>query len=261
MLTDTHCHLTHEGLRERVPQVLAAARARGVGRLVTVGTGVEDSRAGQALARLHSEVFFTAGLHPLHAEEAPDKASLLADLRLLARDPKCVALGEMGQDRHYDQPPLAVQRASFEWQLELAVETGLPVVIHNRKATDQTLAILRRSGLPGDRFVFHCFTGGVAEVEDILAFGALVGFTGAVTFKNGRDIAEAFDRVPLDRVVVETDSPYLTPEPHRGVRPNQPCYVADVAAFLARRRGLDLAALAAATSANAARFYRLPTLG
>jgi TatD DNase family protein len=261
MFMDTHCHLADEALRERVPEVLAAAKAAGVGRVVTIGTGIADSRAGQSLAHQHPGVFFTAGLHPLHAEESPDKGPLLEALRELSRDPRCVALGEMGQDKHYAEPTLAMQRASFEWQLELAAQTGLPVVIHNRKATAETLAILRQTGLPAGRFLFHCFTGGPAEAEDILAFGALIGFAGAVTFKNGRDIAEAFDRVPLDRVVVETDSPYLTPEPHRGVRPNEPRHVVDVAAFLARRRGLLMADFARATSANAERFYRLPPAG
>ncbi len=256
-LTDTHCHLTYDGLHERVPAVIAEALAAGVGRLVTVGTSVEDSRQGQALAAAHAEVYFSAGLHPLNATGGENKAELLADLRVLAKDPKCVALGEMGLDKHHSEPPLPVQQASFEWQLELAGETGKPVIIHNRKATQETLAILRQSGLPGDRFVFHCFTGGVAEVEAILAFGAWVGFTGAVTFKNGKEIAEAFDKVPMGRVLVETDAPYLTPEPHRGVRPNAPRFVAEVADFLRRRRGLSMAEFAAQTSANAARFYRI----
>lgn len=258
MLIDTHCHLTYEGLCEHTARVIAEAKAAGVRRFVTVGTSVADSRLGQALAAAYHEVFFTAGLHPLHATGTEDKAQLLDGLRVLAADPRCVALGEMGLDRHYDQPPLAVQRQSFEWQLELAAQTGLPVVIHNRKATADTLAVLRQSGLPGGRFLFHCFTGTVAEVEDILAFGAMVGFTGAVTFKNGREIAEAFDRVPLERVVVETDAPYLTPEPHRGIRPNAPKFVPFIADFLRRRRGLSEAQFAQATTANAARFYRLP---
>lgn len=257
LLADTHCHLTYEGLRERVPQVLAEARAQGVGLFVTVGTDIPDSRLGQALAAQYPEVFFSAGLHPLHATGSEDKARLLSDLRHLARDPKCVALGEMGMDRHYDEPPLPAQRQSFEWQLELARETGKPVIIHNRKATADTLEVLRASGLPGDRFVFHCFTGSVAEVEAILDFGASVGFTGAVTFKNAGEIAEASDRVPLERLLVETDAPYLTPEPHRGIRPNAPRFVAFVADFLRRRRGMPMAEFAAATTANARRFYRM----
>lgn len=159
MLTDTHCHLTYDGLHERAGAVIAQAKAAGVGRMVTVGTDVADSRLGQALAAVHPEVYFSAGLHPLHATGSENKAQLLADLRALAQDPKCVALGEMGLDKHHREPPLAVQQASFEWQLELALETGKPVIIHNRKATAETLAVLRQSGLPGDRFVFHCFTG------------------------------------------------------------------------------------------------------
>ena len=137
---------------------------------------------------------------------------------------------------------------------------NLPAVIHNREATGDTLAMLADSGLPGERFVFHCFTGGVDEVERILGFGAMVGFTGIVTFGSAGNVAAAADRVPLDRLMLETDSPFLTPMPHRKVRPNEPKYVPRVASFLAERWGMPVEEIIAAADANAERFYRLASV-
>ena len=196
----------------------------------------------------------------------------------------------MGLDKHYPDPPMKMQRAAFAAQLGLAAEVGarvsgigyrqdkaraeasesgssetrspipdtrLPIIIHNREATDDTLAMIRDSGIPGERFVFHCFTGTPDEVEKILAIGAMVSFTGIITFKNATSIAEASDRVPLDRLMIETDSPYLAPEPHRKVRPNEPKYVVHVAEFLAKRRGMTRADFTAAVDRNAVRFFGL----
>lgn len=258
-MIDTHCHLTYDGLRERVEDVLAAAVAAGVDRFVSVGTSPADAREAIALAERHDNVSATVGLHPHHAAEEDDLPALLRAMQGLASHPRVVALGEMGLDRHYPEPAMDLQRAAFETQLDLASDfPDLPVIIHNREATDDTLAILRTAGLPGERFVFHCFTGSADELDAALDFGALVGFTGIVTFGSARDLAQASDRVPLDRLLIETDSPYLTPEPHRKVRPNEPRYVADVARFLAARRGMTLADFVAAVDANAERFFRLP---
>ncbi|MBX2851812.1 MAG: TatD family hydrolase [Phycisphaeraceae bacterium] len=259
-MIDTHCHLTYDGLHERVDQVLAAAAEAGVDRVISVGTTPADAEKARALAARKPSVYFTAGLHPHYAEGYTDKAALLDALREKLADPKCVAVGEMGLDRHYPDPPIDVQRRVFEWQLELVTggeQFRGPVVIHNREATGETLSILSASGIDPGRFVFHCFTGSADELDAILAFGAMVSLTGIVTFGSAKDLAEASDRIPLDRLMIETDSPYLTPAPHRKVRPNEPRYVADVARFLAERRGLSLEVFVSAVDANAERFFGL----
>ena len=258
-MIDTHCHLTYDGLHERVDDVISKAAEAGVDRMISVGTTPADAEKARTLSQRKSNIYFTAGLHPHYAEQYTDKAALLDALREKLADEKCVAIGEMGLDRHYPDPPFDLQRRAFEWQLELASEPGFekPVVIHNREATDDTLAVLNASGLDPARFVFHCFTGNAEELDKILAFGAMVSLTGIVTFGSAKDLAEATNRIPLDRLMIETDSPYLTPAPHRKVRPNEPRYVADVAKFLAGRRDMKLEAFTEAVDANATSFFRL----
>lgn len=288
-MIDTHCHLTYDGLHERVDEVIAAAVSAGVDRMITVGTSPTDARKAIALTQRYGNIYATAGLHPHYAADWSSPTMLLDTLRELVAQPKVVALGEMGLDKHYADPPMKMQRSAFAAQLGLAAELGsgvlglesgktnasdtqtaslsdhipdpspqtLPIVIHNREATDDTLAMIADSGLPGERFVFHCFTGTPDEVEKILAIGALVSFTGIVTFKNAKAIAEASDLVPLDRLMIETDSPYLAPEPHRKVRPNEPKYVVHVAEFLAKRRGMTVKEFAGIVDVNADRFFGL----
>lgn len=256
---DTHCHLTFPELNDRLDDVLAAARDAAVDRMISIGTTPTSSHHAAELAATYSRVFATAGVHPHEAAKHHDRNALLDPIRQTLHRPGVVALGEMGLDTHYPDPPIEDQRRVFQWQLELAAEhPALPVVIHNRKATDNTLTMLRDTGLPGERFVFHCFTGTPAEIDAILDFGACVGFTGIVTFKSAGDVAEASDRVPLERLFIETDAPFLTPEPHRKVRPNEPRYVPHVAEFLAARRGMPIADFTAAVDANAERFFALP---
>lgn len=264
-MIDTHCHLTYDGLHERVDEVITSAIANGVDRMITVGTTPEDAGKAVRLAERFDNVFATAGMHPHYAGHIDDFALPKAALKTLAEHPRVVALGEMGLDRHYPDPPMAAQRAAFAMQLELMKEAETPDselpavgVIHNREATDDTLAMIADHGVAGQRLVFHCFTGSVAEVEQILAIGAMVSFTGITTFKGAANVAEASDLVPLDRLMIETDSPYLTPAPHRKVRPNEPKYVRHVAAFLAARRGMSLDDFVAAVDANAERFFGLP---
>ena len=253
-MIDTHCHLTYDGLSDRVEDVLVKARGDGVDRVITVGTSPADTRRGVALAERYDNVYATAGVHPHHAGESEDASSL----RALLRHPRVVALGEMGLDWHYPEPAADAQYRAFHEQLELMREfPDLPAIIHNREATDDTLGVLRESGLPGDRFVFHCFTGTPEEVVQVLDFGAYVGFTGVVTFKNATAVAEASDLVPLDRMFIETDAPYLTPAPHRKIKTNEPRYVSVVARFLAERRGMELPEFTRAVDASAERFFRL----
>ena len=257
-MIDTHCHLTYDGLRERVAEVVACAGAAGVDRMITIGTTPDDAGRAVEVAERFANVFAAVGVHPHYAADWTDRGLIERTIRNLARHPKVVAIGEMGLDRHYPDPPIEDQRHLLEWQLGLAAELrDLPIIIHNREATDEILSMLRRSGLPGGRFVFHCFTGSARELDAVLDFGAMAGFTGVVTFKNASDLAEAAARVPDDRLLIETDAPYLTPEPHRKVRPNEPCFVPHVARFLAQKRQVEEKSLISQVDANAMRFFRL----
>ncbi len=256
-MIDTHCHLTYTPLCGRIEEVIAQAGQAGVHRMICVGTTPPDVRSALALAQRFGQVDVTAGVHPGYSADWQDEQAVKTQLRELLAHPRVVAVGEMGLDQHYPDPPIDVQQPVFEWQLDLMRETQLPGVIHSRKATDRTLATLRASGLPADRFVFHCFTGEADELRAILDFGAMVSFTGIVTFKGNQALAAAQDTVPLDRLMIETDSPYLTPEPHRKVRTNEPQYVAAVASFLAGRRGMSVEAFVQAVDANAMRFFKL----
>jgi len=257
-MIDTHCHLTYQPLYEQLDAVLQRAAAAGVDRMITVGTTPDDARQALALAQAHPHLFATVGVHPHYAMQCTDQPALQQVMRELAAHDKIVALGEMGLDLHYDDPPLTEQQRVFAWQLEIAASTDLPIIIHNREATDQTLAMIRASGLAGQRFVFHCFTGDRREHEAILAIGAMVSFTGIATFSSAREIAACAAATPLARLMIETDAPYLTPEPHRKVRPNEPQYVADIARFLAHQRDMPLDEFVQTMDANAQRFFRLP---
>lgn len=258
-MIDTHCHLTYAGIVERLDEVLAQAAAAGVTGMVSIGTSLDDSAKAVALTARHPQVCATVGIHPHHTPTCTDRPRLHAELTRLAAAPKVVALGEMGLDWHYPDPPRQAQREVLAWQLEwMHTQPNLPGVIHNREATADVLPMLRDSGLAPQRFVFHCFTGSDAELEAILDYGAMVGFTGIVTFKNAATLAAAAARVPLERLLIETDAPYLTPEPYRKIKVNEPRHVATVAQFLAQRRGMSVADFTAATDANARRFYRWP---
>jgi TatD DNase family protein len=225
--------------------------------MITVGTTPPDARRAAVLTHRFDGVYATVGLHPGYSAEYTDKALVQATLRELAAMDKVVALGEMGFDRHYPEPSIETQRPALDWQLEVAAEIDLPIIIHNREATDDTLPVLRASGIDPARFVFHCFTGSDAELDAILAFGACVSFTGIATFSSASYLAAASARVPIERLMIETDSPYLTPAPHRKVRINEPQYVRFVAACLAERRGMEVGAFVSRMDANAERFFRL----
>lgn len=256
-MIDTHCHLTFKALYDQVETVIDRAVDAGVDRMITVATSLEDSRLTVELAHRYERVFATVGVHPHEAVRSTDKGAVVAMMQELEIDPRVVAIGEMGLDNHYSDIPKDLQRQLFSWQLEVAVDSPKPIIIHNRDATDEVLGLIDDSGIPGKRFVFHCFTGSRAELDAILDLGAMVSFTGIVTFKNARALAECAAVVPRDRIMVETDAPYLTPEPHRKVRPNEPCYVPFVAQFLAGQRNMDEPDLVSIADGNAERFFRL----
>lgn len=256
-MIDTHCHLTAGGLRNRLNEVIDGAVAAGVDRMITIGTTAADSAACAKLAAEHPSIYFTAGIQPHDAHEAgPDDIDRIIDL---AGDPRCLALGEMGLEYHYTDPPRQTQRRCFERQLQAIVETGLgkPVVIHCREAVDDTLAAIGNSGLAGDRFVFHCHTEPPDECRKVLDAGCWISFTGIVTYNNAQEVRASAKLVPLDRLMVETDAPYLTPVPHRGHRPNEPRFVVHTATFLAELRNQPAGAFAEQLDANAERFFGL----
>ncbi|HEX9775142.1 MAG TPA: TatD family hydrolase [Actinomycetota bacterium] len=249
-LVDTHCHLDMLG---DVAAALGRMAEAGVDRCVTIG--VEGSmQEAVALAEAHEQVFATVGIHPHEAKTRTDAA--IARLTELAEHPKVVGIGEAGLDYHYDNSPRDVQRAVFAEQVRIANALAAPLVVHTREAWDDTFAILADEGLP-DRVVFHCFTGGPAEAERALAAGAALSFSGVVTFNSAGDVRAAAGLAPLDRIVVETDSPFLTPVPHRG-RQNEPAFVRLVASAIAQVKGVDEAEVAASTTATAARLFGLP---
>ena len=251
--TDTHCHIPFEGLTDSAA-VVAAAREAGVTRLVTVGTDGPHSRATVAAARSFAGVWATVGLHPHDAKQGVD--TILDALADGVADGTVVAVGECGLDYHYDHSPRDVQRAAFAAQIAIAHERALALVIHTREAWDDTLAILRAEGAP-DRTVFHCFSGGAAEAKACLDLGAYLSFSGIVTFKTADDVRDAVACCPIDRLVVETDAPFLTPVPHRG-KTNVPAFVPLVGAAVAGVKGVPVEDVERATWDNATALFGLP---
>ena len=249
--TDDHCHVHYRGApADQVTAVVEAARDAGVTRLITVGCDLDDSRSAIAAARVHPDVFATAGVHPHEAKDGID------GLEALLHD-DVVAVGECGLDYFYEHSPRDAQREVFAAQIALAHAYDLALVIHSRDAWDDTFDVLAAEGVP-DRTIFHCFTGGPDEARRALDLGTMLSFSGIVTFKASDDLRAAAALCPLERTLVETDSPYLTPHPHRGER-NQPAYVRFVGEAVAAAQGRPVDEVAAATWANATRTYRLPT--
>jgi TatD DNase family protein len=250
-MIDTHCHLTDPRLLPQLDDVLARAAAAGVGRMITIGTDVADDAAAVALCAGRPNLRCAVGIHPNYTHEA--SVDELPKLRALQADASVVALGEMGLDYHHAFSTKERQLSFFEPQLQMATEVGKPVVIHSREATDDTLAVLR--GFPRVRAVFHCFTGSPDEARKVLAAGHFVGFTGAVTFKKNDALREAAALTPLDRMFVETDAPYLSPEPKRSQKTNEPALVMHVAETLARVKGVSVEEIDRLTTKNAERFF------
>jgi len=254
MLIDTHCHLTYPGLFENVADVLAQAAAAGVARCVTIGTHTGDHQRTLDLAQSHPPVFAALGIHPHHAGETEDGYESFLE-HAIRKNPKVLALGECGLDYHYDFCPKLLQRGVYLNQLEIArrMSPSPPVILHIREAHEDGLAIMK--DFPTLTFVVHCFTGTPAECDAWLALGAYIGITGIVTYKNATDVQASAKRVLADRLLIETDAPYLSPEPVRKIKINQPAHVAHTANYLAQLRGTTTEELARQTTENAGRFY------
>jgi TatD DNase family protein len=260
MLIDTHVHLDFGQFDDDRDAVLARAWQAGVAAIVTIGIDLETSRAAVALAEAHKRVFATVGFHPHDAKIAD--ATALAELRELARHPQVVAVGEMGLDFYRDRSPRDVQRHVFGQQLRIAAELDKPVVIHDRQAHAETLEILRQWVTESQpepceyRGVFHCFSGDLALAQAAIELGFFIGVDGPITYRNARKLPAIVKALPLDRLLVETDAPFLTPHPHRGQR-NEPAYVRLVAQKVANLKNLPLEEIARTTTANAQTLFRL----
>ena len=252
MLVDSHCHLDFPDFAEELDAVVARARRAGIGAIVTVGTRVRRHAEVLAVAERFDDVYCSVGTHPHNAHEEPDVTA--AELARLAGNPKVVAIGEAGLDYHYDNSPREAQVAGLRTHIAAARETGLPLVIHAREADADLAAILREESARGAfPAVLHCFSSGRALAGAGLALGHYVSFSGILTFKNSQDLRDIARDIPADRILVETDAPYLAPAPHRGKR-NEPAYVTHTAAMLAETRGVSSAEIAVQTTEN---FFRL----
>jgi TatD DNase family protein len=248
MLIDSHCHLNYKGLIEDQQNVLERARGAGVGLMLNIATRESEWDDVLGTALREPDVWATVGIHPHEADEHPhvDTAKLIER----AAHPRVVGIGETGLDYYYDHSDRERQQRSFRSHIAASRETGLPLIVHTRDAEDDTLAIMRdEMGKGPYGGVIHCFTASGAFADAALALGFYISISGIVTFKNARDLQETAARLPLNRLLIETDSPFLAPVPHRG-KPCEPAYVADTARFLATLRGESEEELVAATSAN-----------
>lgn len=252
MLVDSHCHLNYEGLIDRQPEVLAAARARGVSAMLNISTRESEWDAVVATATREADVWASIGIHPHEADAHPDmdRAKLVAR----ADHPRVIALGESGLDYYYDHSDRDQQKRGFRAHIAAARDTGLPLIIHTREAEDDSFAILNEEmGKGAFPALIHCFTASADFARKVLDLGLYISISGIVTFKNAKELKAVAATVPADRLLVETDSPFLAPVPHRG-KPCEPAFVVDTASYVAELRGVSLESLAETTSDN---FYRL----
>lgn len=258
MLIDTHTHLDDARYNDDRDAMIARAREAGVERFITIGCDLASSESAVALAGQYDFVYASIGVHPHEVKHIQD--NWYDEFRRLAKNKKVVAYGEIGLDYHYNHSSPKEQRERFREQIQLAHELRLPVIIHTREADSDTVAILREEKASEIGGVFHCFSGNAALAKDALDLGFYLSFSGILTFQNATALREIAKTAPLDRVLIETDCPYLTPVPHRGKR-NEPAFVTHVAAQLATIRadeaGMDAHTIALTTTRNAKRLFKL----
>lgn len=259
MLIDTHCHLDFPDFAPERDEVVARAKAAGVERMITISTFVSRYDRYREIAEAYDNVWFTIGTHPHQAHEEPEAS--VDDLVRLSAHPRCIGIGEAGLDYHYDKAPRETAARVFRTHIAAARETGLPLVIHARDADEDVAAILRdEMGKGPFKALLHCFTASRMLAETGLELGLYVSFSGVVTFKNSEELRAIAKDVPLERILVETDAPFLAPVPYRGKR-NEPAYVASTAAVLAEVKGISADDMARATTQNALRlFSKMPPL-
>jgi TatD DNase family protein len=245
--TDTHCHTQEQMVETGSDELLQRAREAGVQRFIVIGTDVDTSTQAIDIAGKHNDVWATVGLHPHDATKG------VHTIAHLATSPRVVGIGECGLDYYYENSPRDIQIPAFAEQIALAKEHNLSLVIHTRDAWEDTFNVLDSEGIPKNTII-HCFSGGPDEARQCLDRGAYLSFSGIVTFNNAVELREAAKMCPADRLLIETDSPFLAPVPHRG-RPNEPAHVGIVGTFIADLRGHEVVDFAAVTSANALRAF------
>ena len=252
-IIDSHCHLDFPDFAPERDEIVARARAAGLRRMITISTRIDKEEQVRAIAEAYDDVFFTIGTHPHQAHLDPEvSAERIVDL---ARHPKCVGIGEAGLDYHYDKAPRDVAARVFRTHIAAARLSGLPLVIHARDADEDTAAILvDEMGKGAFKALLHCFTAGPALAAIALDLGLSISFSGVLTFKNSTELRAIAASVPMERLLVETDAPFLAPMPHRGKR-NEPAFVVETARVLADVKGVDYATLASATTANVLRLF------
>ncbi|MCI4663904.1 MAG: TatD family hydrolase [Neomegalonema sp.] len=253
MLVDSHCHLDFPALIDELDDVIARANAAGVERMVSICTTPSGFDRVKAIAERHRSVYFAAGMHPLHVHEEP--APSVDEIVAWAQHPKMVGVGEAGLDYHYQKETEALQKESLAQQIEAARRTGLPLIIHSRDAdADMAEILTREHAAEPFSCVMHCFSSGPALAETALGLGFYLSMSGVATFKNAHEVREIFQKAPIDRILVETDAPYLAPPPHRGKR-NEPAYVRLTAEVGAQLFDMSLEDFGAQTTANFDRLF------
>jgi len=255
-LIDTHCHLTFEQLSGDVEKVIERSRAAGVTGWVTVGTDPKENQRCVELAGKFENMYAAVGIHPHEAKNV--NAETLTELKELAQNEKVVAIGETGLDFHYNFSAQPDQRRAFVAQLKIAEELNLSVIVHSRNAFDNTMDILKQYGSGIKRIVFHCFSGSAEQAKLVLDAGFYISFTGVVTFKSAETARQAAKAVPLDRLMLETDCPYMSPEPMRKQKVNEPALLVHTAEYLAKLKDMNLADFAEAITATSRTFFSLP---
>lgn len=250
MLVDSHCHLDYEDFSaEGVDEIVSRARSAGVGHFLTICTEIAKFPQVLATAERFPEMHCTVGTHPHHAADPAEISIPREKIVSFAKHPKIAGIGETGLDYYYNHAPAAEQKKCFATHIEAAVETDLPLVIHTRDADEDTIRIMREAGQGKARGVMHCFSGGRSLAEESLALGFYISFSGIITFKKSEELREVVKHVPMERILVETDSPYLAPVPHRGKR-NEPAFVVHTAQMVAQLKEKSMEEVSRATTAN-----------
>jgi len=254
-LIDTHCHLTFDELAGDIDAVIERSRAAGVAEWITVGTDPQENRKAIQLSERFENIYAAVAIHPHEAKTVT--AGTIQELKQLAQHEKVVAIGETGLDYHYDFSPREEQKKVFAEHLKIAAELNLPIIIHCREAFDETIEILEEYSSGIKKIVFHCFSGSAEQAKIVLDKGFYISFTGVVTFKNAEKTRLAASVVPLDRLMLETDCPYMSPEPMRRQKVNEPALLIHTAKFLAELKGMDLTDFVEAVTATSRAFFKI----
>src|SRR3989304_3560735 len=256
MLIDTHCHLTMPNFDADRSDVIQRAIDAGISHMITIGTDIEDSKRAIALAEGYEFIYAAVGIHPHDARDITDIENVSDTIKKLASKKKVVALGETGLDYHYMHSPAEIPQEHFRLEINLAKSLGLPVIVHSREAKEDTLRILKEEKVEVTGGVLHCFSGDMDMAEKALNMGLYISFSGVITFQNAKKMSDIVKAIPLNRILIETDAPFLTPVPHRGKR-NDPAYVKYTAEKIADIKGISLEELGKTITDNAARLFRL----